>query len=65
MNHRYALFGLALRPICNWWGDETGPSGAGSGSGDGVEGNVNFSSWLTDEVWTMLHYGLYLPSVRA
>ena len=47
----------------NWWGDESGPSGAGSGSGDGVEGNVNFSAWLTDEVWTMLHYGLYLPSV--
>jgi parallel beta-helix repeat protein len=31
----------------NWWGDPTGPSGAGSGSGDKIVGNVTFSPWLT------------------
>lgn len=47
----------------NWWGDASGPSASGFGSGDAVAGNVNFSSWLTDERWTMLHYQLYLPSI--
>jgi hypothetical protein len=31
----------------NWWGAASGPSGAGSGSGDSVSDNVDFSSWLT------------------
>lgn len=31
----------------NWWGDATGPGGAGPGSGDSVSANVDFSSWLT------------------
>lgn len=30
----------------NWWGDASGPSGAGSGSGDAVSGNVDYSLWL-------------------
>jgi hypothetical protein len=32
----------------NWWGDPTGPSGAGTGSGDSVSANVDFSGWLTE-----------------
>jgi hypothetical protein len=32
---------------CNWWGDASGPSGAGPGSGDTVSTNVAFSPWLT------------------
>ncbi|MCA9759522.1 MAG: hypothetical protein KDA27_27250, partial [Candidatus Eisenbacteria bacterium] len=33
----------------NWWGDASGPSGDGSGSGDAVlGGNVTFSPWLLD-----------------
>ena len=31
----------------NWWGDASGPSGAGSGSGDAVSANVAFEPWLT------------------
>jgi hypothetical protein len=31
----------------NWWGDASGPSGQGSGSGDPVSTGVNFSNWLT------------------
>ena len=30
----------------NWWGDCSGPSGAGSGSGDAVSANVLFDPWL-------------------
>ncbi len=33
----------------NWWGDPSGPSGAGSGSGDGVLGYVEFDPWLVVE----------------
>ncbi|MGA8850032.1 MAG: right-handed parallel beta-helix repeat-containing protein [Dehalococcoidia bacterium] len=33
----------------NWWGDASGPSGAGPGSGDAVSENVNYSSWLSTE----------------
>ncbi len=31
----------------NWWGDASGPSGDGSGSGDTVLGNVQYKDWLT------------------
>jgi hypothetical protein len=30
----------------HWWGDPSGPSGAGGGSGDAVSGNVDFEPWL-------------------
>ncbi len=32
----------------NWWGDASGPSGAGSGSGDAVSYNVIYDPWLTE-----------------
>jgi hypothetical protein len=35
----------------NWWGDASGPGGAGSGSGDAIDvtgnGSVDFDPWLT------------------
>jgi len=31
----------------NWWGDASGPSGVGTGTGDAVSLNVNFAEWLT------------------
>lgn len=30
----------------NWWGDASGPGGAGPGSGEEINGNVDFSNWL-------------------
>ncbi|MCB0035794.1 MAG: right-handed parallel beta-helix repeat-containing protein, partial [Anaerolineales bacterium] len=30
----------------NWWGDISGPSGEGTGSGDSVSANVTFCPWL-------------------
>ena len=33
----------------NWWGDASGPSGAGTGDGDAVSEDVNYSSWLPKE----------------
>jgi hypothetical protein len=36
---------------CNWWGDASGPSGAGPGSGDAVNETVTFAPWLlTDDL---------------
>ncbi len=32
----------------NWWGDASGPSGAGPGTGDAVVGNVDFFPWYID-----------------
>jgi len=32
--------------ICNWWGDASGPSSAGNGSGDAISENVDFNPWL-------------------
>jgi len=34
----------------NWWGDPSGPGGSGSGTGDAVSGNVDFSGWLAAPV---------------
>ena len=30
----------------NWWGDASGPSGAGPGTGDSISLNVDYSPWL-------------------
>ena len=32
---------------CNWWGDNSGPSGVGPGTGDAVSANVDYNPWLT------------------
>ena len=32
---------------CNWWGDNSGPSSVGPGSGDAVSENVLYNPWLT------------------
>jgi hypothetical protein len=31
----------------NWWGDPSGPSGAGPGTGDSIGDSIDFSGWLT------------------
>jgi hypothetical protein len=37
--------GPTIQAILNWWGSASGPSGAGSGTGDSVTAGVNFTSW--------------------
>lgn len=32
---------------CNWWGDASGPSGEGPGTGDSVSEDVTFEPWLS------------------
>jgi uncharacterized repeat protein (TIGR01451 family) len=34
----------------NWWGDPSGPGGAGPGSGDDITGPVDYSNWRTTPV---------------
>jgi len=34
----------------NWWGDISGPSGDGNGTGDSITGNANYYPWLC-EMW--------------
>ena len=36
-----------LDATSNWWGDPSGPSGVGPGSGDSVSANVLYAPWLT------------------
>jgi len=37
----------AVDATYNWWGDASGPSGKGTGTGDAVSTNVDFTSFLT------------------
>ena len=39
--------GILQDATCNWWGDASGPSGAGPGSGDPVGPDVIFSPWAS------------------
>lgn len=36
-----------LHAINNWWGDASGPSGEGPGTGDAVSTNVDYDPWRT------------------
>jgi parallel beta-helix repeat protein len=37
---------LSIDAINNWWGDDSGPSGEGPGSGNTVSVNIAFTPWL-------------------
>ncbi|NNF69420.1 MAG: hypothetical protein HKN01_06580, partial [Acidimicrobiia bacterium] len=43
-----AVLGTILGATGNWWGDPSGPSGEGPGSGDGITGGWFFTPWATD-----------------
>ena len=34
----------------NWWGDDSGPGGAGSGTGDNISSGVTYRPWIESEV---------------
>ncbi len=36
----------------NWWGDSSGPGGAGPGSGDNVSANVDYEPWMDEPIDT-------------
>jgi parallel beta-helix repeat protein len=44
--------GQTLNATKNWWGDASGPSGAGHGQGDGISARVLYSPWLAAEPGT-------------
>ena len=55
--------GQLVDAAVNWWGDATGPSGAGTGSGDAVSLNVAYSPWLgLDPDGDALTVGIQLTS---
>ena len=40
------IIGADVNATLNWWGDDTGPGGVGSGNGDFVSSNVDYDPWL-------------------
>jgi hypothetical protein len=41
---------VAVDAEYNWWGDASGPSGQGTGTGDPVSANVDYDPWLSEPV---------------
>lgn len=48
------MTGVTVSAERSWWGDPSGPSGAGGGSGDDVSVDVDYSPWYLDEALTTL-----------
>jgi len=46
--YNYSPGAITLNAINNWWGDASGPSGVGPGSGDAVSSDVIYDPWLTE-----------------
>ena len=44
------LSSVQLDATYNWWGDESGPSGVGPGTGNAVSANVDYSPWLVPNI---------------
>ncbi len=42
--------GVTINAENNWWGDPSGPSGFGPGTGDSVSNYVDYDPWLADSV---------------
>jgi hypothetical protein len=49
--------GTPVNATCNWWGDASGPSGAGPGTGNPVGPNVIFSPWATLSTYVAVNAG--------
>jgi parallel beta-helix repeat protein len=52
-NNKFGILNTSTTNVAdatqNWWGDLSGPSGKGSGSGDAVSDNVKYCPWLDAE----------------
>jgi hypothetical protein len=46
---------------CNWWGDNSGPRGAGPGTGDVVSVNVDYNPWLLTTDSSLVYTGTPQP----
>jgi len=58
-NDLLGLYNSAMEEVDatnNWWGDSSGPSGAGPGTGDEVSENVNYDPWLDSPAWDPWDY---------
>ena len=42
----WGTYATAVDAENNWWGDASGPSGVGPGTGDAVSANVDYDPWL-------------------
>jgi fibronectin type 3 domain-containing protein len=51
----------------SWWGNETGPSGYGPGSGDSVSNHVIYETWHHNDDWSLVNqnYGLVWSSTST
>ena len=53
-NKQYGILNMAatgaVDATYNWWGDESGPSGEGPGTGNAVSDNVDYSPWLVPNI---------------
>ena len=45
----------------NWWGDPSGPSGVGPGTGDEVSDYVDYSLWLDKPIGIPVDGGIWVP----
>ncbi len=46
INHINATTNTTVQAQYNWWGDSSGPSGAGPGQGQWISDNVEYEPWL-------------------
>ncbi len=53
---------VTVNALTNWWGDASGPSGVGPGTGDEVSNYVAYDPWLTQPVFPDT---LLVPSIYA
>jgi len=60
-NGIFSLNGKRADARFNWWGDATGPSGKGNGTGQSISSGINFEPWLS----TLFTYPFYNIDLSA
>lgn len=69
-NTAYGMYASTIAPVtnatCNWWGDASGPSGEGPGTGDAAGVDIDFDPWLASDNLNLGCGSLYIsPNYRA